>query len=72
MNIRPLHDRALVKRLAAEGRTSGGLSIPDTAKEKPLELASRRAMSWERSGSPTRVSSRSDAPRRPREYVSPL
>ena len=37
MNIRPLHDRVLVKRLAAEDTTSGGLFIPDTAKEKPLE-----------------------------------
>ena len=37
MNIRPLHDRVLVKRLAAEDKTSGGLFIPDTAKEKPLE-----------------------------------
>ena len=37
MTIRPLHDRVLVKRLAAEDRTSGGLFIPDTAKEKPLE-----------------------------------
>jgi len=37
VNIRPLHDRVLVKRLAAEDRTSGGLLIPDTAKEKPLE-----------------------------------
>jgi chaperonin GroES len=37
MNVRPLHDRVLVKRLAAEDKTSGGLFIPDTAKEKPLE-----------------------------------
>ena len=37
MNIRPLHDRVLVERLAAEDKTSGGLFIPDTAKEKPLE-----------------------------------
>jgi chaperonin GroES len=37
MKIRPLHDRVLVKRLAAEDKTSGGLFIPDTAKEKPLE-----------------------------------
>lgn len=33
MIIRPLHDRVLVKRLAAEDKTSGGLFIPDTAKE---------------------------------------
>ena len=37
MNIRPLHDRILAKRAAAEGKTSGGLFIPDTAKEKPQE-----------------------------------
>jgi len=37
MNVRPLHDRVLVKRLAAEDKTSGGFLIPDTAKEKPLE-----------------------------------
>jgi chaperonin GroES len=37
MKIRPLHDRIVAKRLAEEGKTSGGLFIPDTAKEKPLE-----------------------------------
>ena len=37
MKIRPLHDRILAKRLDAEGKTSSGLFIPDTAKEKPLE-----------------------------------
>ena len=37
MNIRPLHDRILAKRLAEEEKTSGGLFIPDTAMEKPLE-----------------------------------
>jgi len=37
MKIRPLHDRILAKRLAEESKTSGGLFIPDTAKEKPLE-----------------------------------
>jgi chaperonin GroES len=37
VKIRPLHDRVLVKRLAAQDKTSGGLFIPDTAKEKPLE-----------------------------------
>ena len=35
--IRPLHDRILVKRLDVEGKTPGGLFIPDNAKEKPLE-----------------------------------
>ncbi len=37
MKIRPLHDRILAKRLAEQDKTSGGLFIPDTAKEKPLE-----------------------------------
>jgi chaperonin GroES len=37
MKIRPLYDRILAKRVVAEGKTSGGLFIPDTAKEKPLE-----------------------------------
>lgn len=37
MNIRPLHDRVLVERLAAEGKSAGGIIIPDTAKEKPAE-----------------------------------
>jgi len=35
MNIRPLHDRVVVKRLEEEETTAGGLIIPDTAKEKP-------------------------------------
>lgn len=35
--IRPLHDRVLVKRIESEEKTSGGLYIPDSAKEKPLE-----------------------------------
>lgn len=39
MKVRPLHDRILVKRLAAENKTAGGLFIPDTAKEKPLEAS---------------------------------
>jgi len=37
MNIRPLHDRILVKRVAEEEKTKGGIIIPDTAKEKPIE-----------------------------------
>jgi chaperonin GroES len=37
MHIRPLHDRILARRLQSEEKTSGGLFIPDTAKEKPLE-----------------------------------
>jgi len=37
MNIRPLNDRILVKRLESEDKTAGGLFIPDSAKEKPAE-----------------------------------
>ena len=37
MKIRPLHDRILVKRLDAEQKTKGGIIIPDSAKEKPIE-----------------------------------
>ncbi|MFA4987820.1 MAG: co-chaperone GroES [Candidatus Brocadiia bacterium] len=37
MNLRPLGDRVLVKRLEAEERTKGGIILPDTAKEKPKE-----------------------------------
>jgi chaperonin GroES len=37
MNIRPLHDRLLVKRVAEEEKSKGGIIIPDTAKEKPVE-----------------------------------
>jgi chaperonin GroES len=36
-NIRPLQDRVLIRRLKEEEKTSGGIIIPDTAKEKPLE-----------------------------------
>jgi chaperonin GroES len=39
MAVRPLHDRIIVKRLAEEEKTKGGIIIPDTAKEKPLEGA---------------------------------
>jgi len=35
MNLRPLHDRIIVKRLEEEAKTAGGILIPDTAKEKP-------------------------------------
>lgn len=35
MNIRPLHDRVVIKRLEEEQTTSGGIVIPDTAAEKP-------------------------------------
>jgi chaperonin GroES len=37
MKIRPLHDRILVKRLEEEKMTKGGLFIPDSAKEKPIQ-----------------------------------
>ena len=37
MNIRPLHDRVLVKRIENEEQVRGGIIIPDTAKEKPQE-----------------------------------
>ena len=37
MKVRPLQDRVLVKRLAEEEKTKGGIIIPDTAKEKPAE-----------------------------------
>jgi chaperonin GroES len=37
MKFRPLHDRVLVRRLEAEEKTGGGIIIPDTAKEKPME-----------------------------------
>ena len=37
MKFRPLHDRVLVRRLDEEEKTVGGIIIPDTAKEKPME-----------------------------------
>ena len=37
MKFRPLHDRILVRRLEEEEKTSGGIIIPDTAKEKPMQ-----------------------------------
>jgi len=37
MHFRPLHDRVVVRRIDAEEKTSGGIIIPDTAKEKPQE-----------------------------------
>ena len=37
MNIRPLYDRVLVKRLEEQETTKGGIIIPDSAKEKPIE-----------------------------------
>ena len=37
MKFRPLHDRVVVRRLEDEEKTAGGIIIPDTAKEKPME-----------------------------------
>ena len=37
MSFRPLHDRVLIRRVEQEAKTAGGIIIPDTAKEKPME-----------------------------------
>ncbi len=37
MAFRPLHDRVLIRRVESEEKTTGGIIIPDTAKEKPME-----------------------------------
>ncbi len=37
MKVRPLHDRLLVKRIEEDAKTKGGIIIPDTAKEKPMQ-----------------------------------
>ena len=37
MNFRPLHDRVLIRRVEPEAKTTGGIFIPDTAQEKPME-----------------------------------
>ncbi len=37
MHFRPLHDRVVVRRIESDDRTKGGIIIPDTAKEKPME-----------------------------------
>ena len=37
MKVKPLHDRLIVERTEEEDRTKGGIVIPDTAKEKPIE-----------------------------------
>ena len=37
MKFRPLHDRVVIRRLEGEEKTKGGIIIPDTAKEKPME-----------------------------------
>ena len=37
MKFRPLHDRVVIRRITAEEKTAGGIIIPDTAQEKPME-----------------------------------
>jgi chaperonin GroES len=37
MKFRPLHDRVMIRRVDPEGKTTGGIIIPDTAQEKPME-----------------------------------
>jgi chaperonin GroES len=37
MKFRPLHDRVVIRRVEPEGKTIGGIFIPDTAQEKPME-----------------------------------
>ena len=37
MKLRPLHDRVLIRRVEQEAKTTGGIIIPDTAQEKPME-----------------------------------
>jgi chaperonin GroES len=37
MHLRPLHDRVVVRRIEVDEKTAGGIIIPDTAKEKPME-----------------------------------
>ena len=37
MKFRPLHDRVVIRRVEPEGKTTGGIFIPDTAQEKPME-----------------------------------
>ena len=37
MKFRPLHDRVVIRRVEEEGKSKGGIIIPDTAKEKPME-----------------------------------
>ena len=37
MRFRPLHDRVVIRRVEHEGKTTGGIFIPDTAQEKPME-----------------------------------
>lgn len=55
VNIRPLHDRVIVQRLDEEQRSSGGLIIPDSAKEKPQQAKVVRVGSGKRLDDGTRV-----------------
>ena len=62
MNLKPLHDRVLVERVSSEDKTKGGIIIPDTAKEKPMEgkgLAAGSGARNENGGEPRRVQQRS-------------
>ena len=58
MKFRPLHDRVVVRRLEAEEKTAGGIIIPDTAKEKPMEgeIVGRRPRRPRRTGQARRRS----------------
>lgn len=51
MKVKPLYDRVLVERVKSEEKTSGGIIIPDTAKEKPLEGIVRAVGQGKRSDS---------------------
>ena len=42
MKFRPLHDRVVLKRLEEDAKTAGGIIIPDTVKEKPMQRRNRR------------------------------
>ena len=46
MKFRPLHDRVVVRRLEEDAKTAGGIIIPDTAKEKPMQGESHRGRPW--------------------------
>ena len=56
MNVVPLNDKILVKRLEAEAKTAGGIVLPDTAKEKPRQgkilKAWARASAWKAASAP--------------------
>ncbi len=55
MNVRPLHDRVLVKRVEEKEIVKGGIIIPDTAKEKPMEgevIAAGPGKSWKTASVP--------------------